>query len=227
MHELVAAPPDHHQGGDRSFGQILADHLVPARIACELRNQTLAVQRGRVVGRRPAGQFAQGRQQVDQRGGMCNPPRAQIARAHARSMESGRQARRSSSCTRVRARPACRRDRRRAARRYLRKARIGERREQHADLIVHIGNRAIVGAPRGADWASSRVPARDRRHAAAAANADRAPRRAMLTRGMSISFRQIDPSNAVESHKGHADGSWKRPCKTADHPWHLAMSKSF
>ena len=60
-------------------------------------------------------------------------------------------------------------------------ARIGERAEQHADLIVHVGDRAVVGAARGAHLRLvSRAACPGRRRGASAASADRADRRLML-----------------------------------------------
>ena len=111
--ELPALAADHHDRRDRPLGQILADHLVVAALAQEVGKEAATLDRGRQRrGVAVGGDVHERRQQVDQRDRLGHAPRPGSVPGRARPAARGRRPRRSSSCTRRRARPASRRGRR-------------------------------------------------------------------------------------------------------------------
>src|ERR1700721_2078832 len=79
MPELVAPAFDHHQRSDWSFGEIFTDDLVGPAVSGELRPQAAAIERCRIP-RYAAGEFAQGRENIDQRGRLFHAPRGETSR---------------------------------------------------------------------------------------------------------------------------------------------------
>ena len=151
MHEFVGATLDHHHGGDRSLGKILADDLILAGASRELRDETVAVQRRCEARGIRAGEIAKGGQNVDQRRGAGHAPRSEPPR---RMHDQGNPAGRLEEAHFVPKSALAQHVAVIGEQQHhgvVGKACTGKRRQQHADLIVDIRNRSVVRTPCSTD----------------------------------------------------------------------------
>ena len=187
MHELVAAALDHHERRDCAFGEILADHLVPARRARELRREAGTIERCCAVGERTARELDQSRQNVDERGGLAHAPRGEALRR----MHDERNAARRLEEIHFVPEPALAEHVAVIGEQQhdgiAGEARIGECVEQHADLVVDVGDCAIVRAARGPHLRLGHGLHVQTAHVAQAARMRVELLGAIRTRGMSMS----------------------------------------